>query len=428
MPKPLKSGSTTPKHLENVACPFCSLLCDDLSLTVTDDNIVVGKNGCRQAKLGFERNPIVDHPQIEGKRASQKAAIVAAAGLLRRAHRPLISGLGTDVEGMREAVHLAEKSKAIIDHGNSAGFDSGMRVLQSKGWYLTTLAELRNRADLVVVVGADIVNHYENFRRRYLEPKKTLHPDRRKQRRVFYIGPKATAPSSTKALVIEAINCGPSSIVDVLAMLRARIAGRTLQLSQIAKARMREIDSLAGAIKNAQYPVFVWAPGHFEGLHADLAIQSITRIVDDLNHTQRAAGLALGGDNGGMSAANVCTWLTGYPLHVSFAGQKIDYDPVQYRTDALIKNEAIDVLVWIDAFGRTAPPPTSPGVKRIVIGLAGTNLIPNADVFIPIGTPGVDHSGKLVRTDAVVSLQLDQVRAQLAPSVRKVVHAIVEQL
>jgi len=409
-----------------VACPFCSLLCDDLSLQTVGGQLTVVKNGCDKSKLGFERPRLAGYPMIEGKRASHKAAVAEAARLLKRARAPLVSGLGTDVEGMREAVHLAEKSRALLDHGNSTGFDSGVRVLQSRGWYLTTLAELRNRSDLVVVVGADIVRHYANFLRRFVAPTQTLHPQRRKDRKVVYVGARSAAPASTKALDVECLECDPTRIAEVLGSLRALIAGRTLQGSTVARARTRQLEGLAQAVKAAEYPVFVWAPGHFTTPHADLAIHAITRIIDDLNQTQRAAGLALGGDEGGMSAANTCAWLTGYPLHVSFAGKEIDYDPVRYRTARLLEDAAIDTLMWIDAFG-TAPPPTPPGVRRIVVGLPDADRAPAADVFIPVGTPGVDYSGRLVRTDSVVSIRLDQVRERSMPSVRKVVHDILEQ-
>ena len=392
------------------------------------NKIKVGVNGCRQAKIGFERDVLAAFPQIGGQRATQAAAIGAAAKILGQARRPLISGLGTDVEGVREAVHLAEKSKAILDHGDSTGFDDGVRVLQSKGWYMTTLAELRNRADLVVIVGADVVDHYENFLRRYVHPKQTLHLQPRSQRRVVYVGDISKAPNSTPACVIDRIDCEPRQLLNVLGALRASISGRKLQATRIGKTRIQDIELLSHGIRDAQYPVFVWAPAHFENVPADLAIQSIIRIIDDLNKTQRAAGLALGGDNGGMSAANACAWLTGYPLHVSFAGKTIDYDPVQYRTRTLAENDAIDVLVWIDAIGKTMPPATRPNVKRIVLGLPGTNPAPGADVFIPVGTPGVDYKGSLVRTDSVISIQLDQLRPSPAPSVRKIVGSIIQHL
>lgn len=427
MSKTSKSGSNRRERLQDVACPFCSLLCDDLSLTVTKNKIIVAGNDCHRARFGFEADSGHQYPQIEGQRVSQTAAIKAAVKLLHRGRRPLISGLGTDIEGVREAIHLAELSKAIVDHGNSADFDSGMRVMQKKGWYMTTLAELRNRSDLVVIVGADIVGNYENFSRRFLAPKQNLHLRKSKRRRVFYIGDIATAPKSTNAPMIESIDCDSSRIAEVMAALRARISGRLLQAKRVAKTRMGEIETLGEAIKEADYPVFVWAPAHLPSVQADLTIQSITQIIDDLNKTQRAAGLALGGDNGGMSAANVCTWLTGYPLHVSFAGKTIDYDPVQYKTSTLLENESIDTLVWIDSIGNTAPPATNAEVKRILIGRASTEQGSSPDVFIPVGVPGIDHAGTMIRTDSVVSIRLDQVRMSRAPSVRKIIRSIVEQ-
>ena len=113
MSKTSKSGSNRRERLQDVACPFCSLLCDDLSLTVTKNKIVVAGNDCHRAKLGFEADSGHQYPQIEGQRVSQTAAIKAAVKLLHRGRRPLISGLGTDIEGGREAIHLAELSKAM---------------------------------------------------------------------------------------------------------------------------------------------------------------------------------------------------------------------------------------------------------------------------------------------------------------------------
>lgn len=426
VPKSNNSG-LKPHTLPDVACPFCPLLCDDLTVEVDAAGLQVSKNGCALAVENFAREIPQTTPQINGKRASLSKAIEAASDILRRAQAPLISGLGTDVDGIREAVHVAEKSKGIVDHANSTAFDSTMRVLQTRGWYTTTLAELRNRADLVILIGPDIVNHYANFLRRYIEPKQTLNPKRRKARQVFYLGDKRVAPQTSRAITIDPIPCRTPDIPAVVGALRAVVAGRSLEAKKVAGVSIKQLQRLASAIAAAQYPVFVWAPGHFATQSADLAIQTTTDLIADLNQTQRAAGLALGGDNGGVTAANVCAWLTGFPLHVSFAGKKIDYDAIRYRTDRLIKDDQIDALLWIDAFGTAGPPSTKPGVKRIVLGLPAAKSV-NADVFIPVGTPGVDHAGRIIRTDSVVSLHVDQLRKNSRATVREVLRAITAGL
>jgi formylmethanofuran dehydrogenase subunit B len=45
-------------------------------------------------------------------------------------------------------------------------------------------------------------------------------------------------------------------------------------------------------------------------------------------------------------------------------------------------------------------------------------------VFIPVGTPGVDHAGRLIRVDNVVSLPLKDLGRADLPSVADVLSAI----
>ncbi len=423
VPKSPVSGSTPAATTTNAVCPFCSLLCDDLTIRQRPDgDLQVTKNGCARSREGYARPRATASARVDGKRATRKDAAAAAARLLKRAQAPLFGGLGTDVDGVRGVVALAERSRGILDHANSHALGLGMRVLQSRGWYLTTLAEVRNRADLVVIVGADLTRHYTRFVARTLAPRHALHPERRERRRVVFIGRKDHAPAADPACPIETVACAPAQLPEFINLLRAAVAGRRTA----ARGAKRPPAHLAEAIRAAAYPVFVWAPAHLPPESADLVIHAVTRLIDDLNKSGRAAGLALGGDNGGVSAVNTCAWLTGYPLRVSFAGDTVCYDPVRNRGERLIDEQTIDAMCWVDAFGALPAPPTPAGVRRIVIasGDPGASAT-DADVFIPVGTPGVDHGGRLVRTDSVVTLYSEQVRRQSLASVRDVIDDIL---
>lgn len=423
VPKTSRSGSAPVQRIEDVACPFCPLLCDDLVIEANGDELAARKNACARAIHAFNRPRLAATALIDGKRANHTAAIGAAAKILKGARAPLISGLGTDVDGVRAAIALAERARAIVDHANSAGLDSGMRVLQSRGWYTTTLAEVRNRADLIILVGADVVANYANFVRRIVEPKQTLHKERRAGRRVVHIGPQASAPAATKSCAVETIRTQGRELAETMSQLRAALGGRSLTRGN----RTRRIAALAEAIRQADYPVFVWAPGQLRASDADVTISITTRLIDELNEQQRAAGLTLGGDNGAASAVNACSWLTGFPLHVSFAGKTIEYDPVRYRTDRLLRDRAIDTLVWIDAFGDAPLPELDDSITTIVVGNPAAAANTRASVFIPVGTPGLDHAGRLVRTDSVVTLHVDRLRARASKSTADVLQELLAQ-
>ena len=64
---------------------------------------------------------------------------------------------------MRVLVELAERSGGIVDHANGDALFRNLRVLQNTGWISTTLTEVRNRADLLVVAGPDISRRFPRF-------------------------------------------------------------------------------------------------------------------------------------------------------------------------------------------------------------------------------------------------------------------------
>ncbi len=59
-----------------------------------------------------------------------------------------------------------------------------------------------------------------------------------------------------------------------------------------------------------------------------------------------------------------------------------------------------------------------------MLGTPDLKLTGEPTVFIPVGTPGLDHDGRLVRCDNVVSLPLKSVNRAKLPRVADVIGAI----
>ena len=49
-------------------------------------------------------------------------------------------------------------------------------------------------------------------------------------------------------------------------------------------------------------------------------------------------------------------------------------------------------------------------------------------MYLPVGTPGIDHTGQLMRTDSVVSLPLQQLRETGALSTAQMLAALAATL
>lgn len=416
--------STSPERFENVACPFCGMVCDDLTVERRDGTLKVTKAGCGRAIAGFERKLPRASPQIKGKAVTLDEAVKEAAKLISAAELPLYGGLATDVEGMRAAVALAERSGGVIDHALSEAQYRNFKVLQSVGWTLSTLTETRNRADLIIIAGTDVAALHQRFFERIAAPKDSMFGVSAKKRTIVVVGKgldKAAKQSGAGEVIT--VPCKPEQVGEVIGALRARLRGFEVNKLDIAGVSLANIDALAERCRKARYGVVVWAPPAFDFPHAEFTVDQIAGLIKDLTPTQRFAGLTLGGAEGATTAASVATWQSGYPLRVSYASGAPEYDPYRYAIARMLEKGEGDLLVWLSSYSPELAPPTTK-ISAIVVGTPGIKLPKSTQVFIPIGTPGVDHAGRLIRVDSVVSLPLkDLGRAEL-PSAADVLAAI----
>jgi len=411
-------------ELVDVACPFCGLVCDDLVVGTTGGRLEVKRNGCALATAAFGRagEAVADAPRIGGRPASLADAVAAAAGLLRSARLPLIGGLATDVEGARLAGRLADRLGGVLDHMNAAAFLRNVMVLQDSGWITTTLSEVRNRADLLIVAGGDVVSRFPRFFERCVANTDTLFGEGRRCE-VIFLGPGLPAGTSLPGITPTVIPCDVTRLAEALGLLRALLAGRPVQADQAADIPLATWKSLADRMKAAKYGVVAWATRDFDFPHAELTIQSLCELVKDLNRTSRFSGLPLGGSDGDMTADSVHLWQTGFGSRTSFGQGVPENDGYHYSTERLLSRGEADVLVWISSLNETRTPPSS-SVPTIVLGRSGMTFAQEPAVFIPVGIPGIDHAAHLFRSDRVVALPLRRLRQSTLPSVAEALAAL----
>jgi formylmethanofuran dehydrogenase subunit B len=403
---------------EDVTSPFCGTLPDDLVVERTDQGLKVVKNGDGKSVAGFERKLPPSSPKIGGKDVDLDKAIKEAAKLIGKAKLPLYGGLATDVEGMRAVMALAERSSGIVDHALSEAQYRNFKVLQTTGWVMTTLTEARNRADLFIIAGSDIHTLHPRFFETIVSPPASMFDVEAPKRTVVFIGKgldRSGAKGSRIGEVVT-INCDDARAGEVVALVRARLRGFRVKEPKLDGVTLAEIDALAERCRNAKYGVVVWAPPSLNFPFADLAVEQFAGLSKDLNQTIRFAGLSLGGAEGAVTAGAVCTWISGYPLRVSYATGAPDYDPYRWSISRMLQDKEGDLLLWIASISPEFSPPKT-DLATIVLGTPGLKMAKEPAVFIPVGTPGVDHAGRLIRVDNVVSLPLkDLGRTALPPA------------
>jgi formylmethanofuran dehydrogenase subunit B len=352
-----------------------------------------------------------------------EAAVAHAAELLARLRLPLFGGLGTDVAGMRAVLDLAERTGGIVDHAGSRGLMANLRTMQDGGWVTTTLAEIRNRADLVLFVGTDTGAVTPRLVERCLAPQETLFG--RVTRELVYLGDDLQ-PAGGIGAQVTALPCPPDRLAEAVAALRAVLSGARLQATHVAGLPLAVLESLAQKLRATRYALIVWAAGELPGRHPDLLVSSLAGLIREFNATSRCAGLPLAGPDNVIGCNQVCGWQTGVPVRTSFARGAPDHDPVRWSGEALLRGGGVDGLVWLASL-REQPVPDA-GIPTIALLRPG-NPVPRAvDVLIPVGTPGLDHDGAVYRTDSVVSLPVRRLREIGLPSAADVLRGIAARL
>lgn len=411
-------------------CPACGLLCDDVVLSASPTITV--QNGCNKGITFFEQSfkcSTSEAPSLAGKATDLDSAIIAAADILRKSKQPLFAGLGTEVKGMRAVLRLAEKCNATLDHMHSEGTVRNTLTFQNSGWLTTTLSEIKNRADVILAIGTDIASSHPRFFEKTVWNTESLF-DKPTPEIIFLGVPLAqnvektkagTAPNGNKPTVIPA---EPSQLPEIVNALNALLNNKKINSDDVAGVAVSSLQAVLEKLKNAKYAVIVWSAGSFKFSHAELTIQSITQLINQLNETTRAAGFPLNSGDGDSSINNASTWLSGYPTRNRYVNNKPEYDTYHFSTQKQLTS--CDALLWISTFNPQAAP--SVDAPTIVIGHPDMQFERTPDVFIPVGIPGVDHTGLMFRVDSSITLPLKKLRESNLPGLSDVINKIEAEL
>ena len=415
-------------EIVEVPSPFCGIGTDDLIIKVDGLKVSVVENGCAVNTRAFE-HPITDtKARINGKEVELNEAISHAASLMKNANYPVIGGCATDVNGMRGLLALADRTGAVVDNANFNNARKNILALQDSGWMTTTLAEVKNRCDLLLIVGTDLEGFAPRFFEKYLW-NEAMFLENTSDREIIYLGtkPSGNASTSPNGKTAQVFECENESLPEIVAVLRALVKGQPIHAESVAGISIADLTAIADKLKAAKYGVVTWAAGALNYSHAELTVQTICEMVKDINQTTRCSGFPLGGKDGDQTANQVCGWTTGYAARVSFAKGYPEYDPFLFETNELLNNGEVDALVWVNAFNAQAKPPKT-NVPTIVVARSGMTFEKEPDVFIPVGTPALDHAGHTFRLDNVVAIRLKKLRDSNLPSTAEVLNAIEQVL
>ncbi len=410
-------------------CPFCPLACDHAGVRVGSgaEPLQLAGAECaraRDALSGFTSAAALPMAEIDGQAVTLDAAIDAAAQRLAGSRQPLFAGLGTDVAGLRALYPLACATGAVCDAAPGEALMHGLRALQDRGQFTTTLAEVRTRADLIVFVGGLPLPTAPLVRERM-----GIGDAQVPQRHIVLLGPKPGDESVLQSWAGPGVSVEVlplhGDLFDTVSLLDALVAGRPAMAGASVPDGLR---ALAQRLREARYAVISGSTAKLPEQGA-LIVETLYRTINELNRSTRAAALWIGGGNGVATANQVFAWLSGLPLRSRAGPRGLEHEPLRYGSLRLIAQGAVDALLWVASFDAEAVPPDN-RLPMVVLGhpALAERCRRAGCVFIAVSTPGIGCAGHVFRTDGTVLMPLRAARPDALPTVAAVAQRLLAAL
>ncbi len=443
--------------INSVTCPICGCLCDDIEVTVENNEVVKIKNGCAICEskfLGYRGEHRVKTPLMRkgGKLVpvSMNEAVHAAAKVLANSTYPIVYGWSsTSSEAQRIGVELAEEIGGVLDNTSTVCHGPSILGMQEVGIPTCTLGQIRHRADLIIYWGCDPwsahprhLERYTSFTegrfeksewKAYMQKLKAQAGQKKiqsaarsgfakaKMPRTQTCGlpgvPPTMSKSGRKLIVVDVrksmsaemadyfIQVQPNKDYELMQALRALVRDEELDVDQVAGVPVEYLKEVADALVNCEFGVIFFGMGLTQSAGKFRNIEVAIQLVRDLNARTKFVIMPMRGHFNVAGANIVLAWQSGYPYAVDFSHGYPRYNPGETSVvDILLRHESDAVLVVasdpVSNFPREA-------VKHLVNNplvvidphMNATSLM--ADVVFPSAFVGIEVGGTAYRMDRV---------------------------
>jgi formylmethanofuran dehydrogenase subunit B len=325
-------------------------MCDDISVTVVDNQVRSIRNACRLGAAWFQQPRPVDRPacRIQGEPAGIEAGLERAAAILKDAKYPLIYGFGeTTCEAQQAAVKIADWIGATIDTATSFGHAPSIQAFQNVGKTTCSLGEIRNRGDLIVYWGANPAENQPRLLSQYtVDPLGEFVSGGRAGRYVVVVDIKPTATSAQADLFLQ---IKPQSDFECLWMLRALSRGLALNAGDVLAQTGIELAiwrSLMERMQRARYGALLFGMGLMQTRGHRNNCEALLQLGRDMNRHARFVCRSVRQRGNVTGADKVVAWQTCYPFCVNLSRGYPRYNPGEYNTSVqLARSEADAALI-----------------------------------------------------------------------------------
>jgi formylmethanofuran dehydrogenase subunit B len=397
--------------VENCTCAFCGCNCDDLDYLIKNGHVVGVRHACRlgASKIMEDMDQRLLVPMIRGEdgelaETDWDSALDKAAELIAGAVRPIFYGWSeTSIETMHHGLELGELVGAVLDNQATICHGPSLQAVQNAGYPISTLGEVKNRADMCLYTGSNAMNSHPRHMARYTTfPRGYFRPRGRFDRTVVTLDPKYSDTAKMSDIWVGFEQNGDYEFYNAI---RAVLKGKKLQKEFISGIPKEDVEELAEAMKNVQFGALFFGLGLTHTLSKQRNIDIAIQMVADLNSYTKWILMPMRG-HFNVNGFNIfMAFETGFPYGVDFARGYQRYMNGETNTIDLLTRKECDVFMVIAADpGAHYPGGAVKHLAEIPVIQVDIHWGPSteiADVVLPGSFVGVEVGGTSYRMDGV---------------------------
>lgn len=399
--------------MKREVCTGCSLLCDDI--IVRSDGLFIDEiyGACLKGKEHFDQvispnrilNPMI---RKEGKLISTSwdEALNKTIELIKKSKDPIFYGFSTVTsEAQLKGLELARIASGYIDSNSSICHGQVLDVAKKTGISLTTLSEIINKADLIILWGANAAESIPRLLGKIVFSRGKFRMTGREIKTLIIIDPVKTASFNVMGVRDIALRIEPGKDIDLIRILKEECcAENSIPEKGIAGIDKSDLKRLLVQLTNAEYGVIILGQGILQANQKLNVIEELLELVEMINNKQergRISLMTMGGHSNMVGFDQMTLTFYGKRGGIKFEnGNPIDSDD---NIISKITRDNFDLMfvVGSDPIAHFPKALSSKIAKKPLIVIdnkkSATTMV--ADVVLPSSITGIESGGLMFRLD-----------------------------
>jgi len=401
--------------MKRFTCSGCSLLCDDI--IVQNDGIFISKiiGACLKGKERFDqvvaKNRITS-PLIRKNgdliEVSWDEAMNSVVEIIKKSKKPLLYGFSNvTCEAQETAIKLARKINGFIDSNASICQGKFLNKAKSLGINFTTITEVINKGDLIILWGANPAETIPRLLNKLLFSRGKFRMTGREIKTLVIIDPVKTASFGVMGVRDLALMVEPNKDIELIRMLKEECCSAdSIPSEGVAGIDKSDLKRLLLHLTGAENGVIILGQGVIQP-HSDYDIVEelldLLQLINERQEKGRISLMLLGGHFNMAGFDHVA--LSGYGVsgQLEFKGNQL----INTKEGFVSKIEKDDfdcsIIVGTDPISHLPHLLSSKMAKKPLIlidnHITATSHI--AEVVLPTTITGIESDGLAYRLDQV---------------------------